>query len=111
MKAPCRSNRLNLSSEWGGCRVDITQGELAESHLDALIERRDRERRKTEGERAEEVLWAESERRYFAKQREQNPWEWVRFYDRMAASLRARAEEYDQRAAALVPTNGHEEGA
>jgi hypothetical protein len=89
--------------------MEIAHGEKVEKELDHLITRRHDHRVKTEGERAEEALWRESERRYFARRHEQNRWEWVRFYDRMAASLRARAEEYDQRAAALVPTNGHHE--
>jgi hypothetical protein len=80
----------------------VERSEMVEKELDAMIRRRDAERRKSEGERAEEALWRASERRYFAKRREQNRWEWVRFYDRMAASLRTRAEEYDQRAAKLL---------
>jgi hypothetical protein len=70
--------------------------------IDTLITRRHDQRIQSEGERAAEEMWAESERRYFARQRERNRWEWVRFYDRMAASLRTRAEEYDQRAAKLL---------
>ena len=37
--------------------MDIAKGETAEQHLDAFIEKRDRERRKTEGDRAVEELW------------------------------------------------------
>jgi hypothetical protein len=85
----------------------VERSEMVEKELDAMIRRRHDHRVKDEGERAEEVLWAESERRYFAKQREQNRWEWIRYFGRIAFSLRERADEYDQRAAALLETSGH----
>jgi hypothetical protein len=48
--------------------VDISRGEMVESDLDRLIERRDTERRKSEGERAREQLWVESVRCYHERQ-------------------------------------------
>lgn len=49
------------------CR-DIAAGEAVEHELDAFVARRDKERRKTEGERVEEAAWAESSRRHRARQ-------------------------------------------
>jgi hypothetical protein len=42
--------------------VDVVRGERVEKELDAMIERRDRQRRKAEGGRRIEEAWAESER-------------------------------------------------
>ena len=47
--------------------MDISRSEQVETDLDRLIERRDTERRKSEGERAREQLWVESVRRYNAR--------------------------------------------
>jgi hypothetical protein len=47
--------------------VDIARGEQVEAELDAMIRRRDTERRQTEGERRMEELWAQSVRRYNAR--------------------------------------------
>jgi regulator of replication initiation timing len=48
------------------------QGEQVEGELDRLIARRDLKRRQTEGERAEEAVWKEVERREAAKRTEEN---------------------------------------
>jgi hypothetical protein len=56
--------------------VDITHSEHVEKELDLLITRRDVQRRQTEGERLEEELWRESERRHEAKRREENRLAW-----------------------------------
>ncbi len=83
----------------------VARGEQVEAELNGFIRKRHDQRVQTEGERAAEELWAESERRHLARKREQNRWEWVRYFDRIAASLRARADEYDQRAARLLAEN------
>jgi hypothetical protein len=44
--------------------VDVAHGESVEKELTAFIERRDRRRRQTEGERRIEKAWMKSERRY-----------------------------------------------
>jgi hypothetical protein len=41
---------------------DIATGEKVEAELDAFVRGRDKERRKTEGERLEEEAWKESTR-------------------------------------------------
>ncbi len=46
---------------------DVSTGEKVEKDLDAFISKRDKERRLSEGERAEEAAWRESVRRHNAK--------------------------------------------
>ena len=77
--------------------MDVARGELVEKELDAMIERRSRRRDPDE----EHELWKESVRRYNARRREANRREWCDYFCRLAGSLRARAEEYDQRIALL----------
>ena len=72
-----------------------------EGELDRLIERRSR--RKDPDEKSE--LWKESVRRYNARRREENRLAWCDYFSHLAGSLRARAEEYDQRAQTLMETD------
>jgi hypothetical protein len=85
--------------------VDIRRSEQVETDLDRLIEHRDAQRRKTEGERLEEELWQESVERYNARRREENRIAWCAYYRGIAGALYARAEEYIVRAKKLE--NGH----
>jgi hypothetical protein len=78
--------------------VDIARGEMVERELDAMIERRSRQKDPDE----EHELWQESVRRYNARRREENRREWHGYFCRLAGSLRSRAEEYDDRAQALL---------
>jgi hypothetical protein len=73
-------------------------GEAVEAELNRLIERRSRQRDADE----ESELWKESVRRYNARRREENRREWCGYFERLAACLRARAEEYDHRAQKLM---------
>jgi len=89
--------------------VDLAPGELVEQSLDAMIERRSRHK----PEREREGMYMESVRRYHANNRKQIRAEWYAYFCRIADSLRARAEEYDQRAEELMeeqtePTKGRE---
>jgi hypothetical protein len=77
--------------------VDIARGEMVERELDAMIERRSRQKDPDE----ESELWQESVRRYNARKREEHRLAWCDYFERLAACLRARAEEYDQRVAQL----------
>lgn len=79
--------------------MDVAQGERAEAELDAFIERRSN-KGKDPDEREE--LWKESVRRFNARRREANRLAWCDYFERLAASLRSRAEEYDQRAQTLM---------
>jgi hypothetical protein len=81
--------------------MNIASGELVERELDTMIERRYRQKDPDE----ESELWKESVRRYNARQREDNRLAWQNYFSRLAGSLRARAEEYDHRAQALMETD------
>jgi len=80
--------------------VDIARGETVEKELDAMIERRARQKDPDE----EHELWRESVRRYNARRREENRLAWCDYFSRLAGSL--KAEECDRRAALL--TNAEE---
>jgi len=69
---------------------------MVEKQLDAMIQRRARKGDMDPDEREE--IWKESVRRYNARRREENRREWCGYFERLAACLRARAEEYDHRA-------------
>jgi hypothetical protein len=81
--------------------MNIASGELVERELDTMIERRSRQKDPDE----ESELWKESVRRYNARQRGDNRLAWQNYFSRLAGSLRARAEEYDHRAQALMETD------
>jgi hypothetical protein len=78
--------------------MDIARGELVEKELDAMIERRSRQKDPDEASEA----WQESVRRYNARRREENRLAWCDYFGQIASSLRSRAEEYDDRAQALL---------
>ena len=80
--------------------MDVAHGEMVEKQLDALIQRRAR-KGDVDPDEAEEI-WKESVRRYSARRREENRREWCGYFERLAACLRARAEEYDHRAQMLM---------
>jgi hypothetical protein len=92
--------------------VDITKGEMVEAELDAMIRRRDTERRQSEGERGREELWVESVRRYNARLEDDERLERLHFHEGQARRLsntlgslvayhEAEAEKY---------RNGHKKG-
>jgi hypothetical protein len=68
--------------------------------LDRLISRRASQDRRPDPDEREE-LWKASVRLYNARKREENRRAWGDYFGHLAASLRARAEEYDRRAARL----------
>jgi hypothetical protein len=81
--------------------VDIARGEMVEKELNAMIERRSRQKDPEEASEA----WQESVRRYNVRRREENRLLWCDYFSHLAGSLRARAEEYDHRAQALMETD------
>ncbi len=87
--------------------MDITRGEMVEGDLDRLIERRNAERCKTEGERLEAELWAESVERYNAHQEEKRRLAWCEHFRKMRGLHWALADGYDTKLRELE--NGHEE--
>ena len=78
--------------------MDIARGEMVEKELNAMIERRSRQKDPEEASEA----WQESVRRYNARRREENRLAWCDYFERLSACLRARAEEYDHRAQMLM---------
>ena len=79
--------------------------ETVDQDLDRLISKRASQDRRPDPDEVD-VGYLESVRRYNARRREQNRWEWVRFFDRMAASHRALSEDYERRAAKLCEEGG-----
>jgi chorismate mutase len=86
-----------------GSLMDVEHAEMVEKQLDAMIQRRAR-KGDVDPDEAEEI-WKESVRRYNARRREENRREWCGYFERLAASLRARAEEYDHRVQTLMETD------
>ena len=72
--------------------MDITHSEHVEKELDLLISRRHDKRVKDEGERLEEELWRESERRHTEHRREQNRLAWLDYHRAAAESARRTLE-------------------
>jgi hypothetical protein len=82
--------------------VDISRSEAVEHELNRLVERRHDHRTAEERHRPSEELWQESVRRYNRCRQEANRLAWRDYFERLAACLRARAEEYDHRAQMLM---------
>ena len=78
--------------------MDIARGEMVEKELNAMIERRSRQKDPEEASEA----WQESVRRYNVRRREEGRLAWCDYFERLSACLRARAEEYDHRAQMLM---------
>lgn len=87
--------------------MDIARGEQVEAELDAMIARRDRERGRTEGERAREALWVESVRRFHERQEADHRAAWVAYERRLYRIHSGLAAEHLSRAESLE--NGHRE--
>jgi hypothetical protein len=78
----------------------VEHAEMVEKQLDAMIQRRARKGDVDPDEASE--LWRESVKRYNARRREENRLAWCDYFERLATSLRSRAEEYDHRAQMLL---------
>jgi hypothetical protein len=63
--------------------VDVERTEMVEGEIDVFIARRDRERRKDEGERAAEEMYEESCRRHSERVRQEDLWKWKRHHEAM----------------------------
>ena len=83
--------------------MDIAHGEMVEAELNRLIEKRSTREKDPEENVA---LWQESVRRYNARRREVHRLAWCGYFSHLAGALRARAEEYDHRARALLEDRG-----
>jgi hypothetical protein len=84
--------------------VDIARTEAANAELVRMIECRSRKGEIDPDERT--TLWQESVGRYNARRRDENRIAWRDYFEHLAACLRARAEEYDHRAQALLENRG-----
>jgi hypothetical protein len=90
--------------------VEIARSEMVEAELDAMIRRRDAERRQSEGERAREELWQKSVREHNARQGAAQRLERLHFHEGQARRLSNALEgliSYHEREAAKY-RNGHE---
>jgi hypothetical protein len=76
--------------------MDVSRGEMVERDLDQMIERRSH-RGDIDPDEQEEA-WKASVRRYNSRRQEENRLAWCGYFSRLAGSLRARADEYDERA-------------
>lgn len=79
--------------------------DTVDAELDRLISKRASQDRRPDPDEQEE-LWQKSVRRYESRCREANRLAWCDYFGRLAACLRARAEEYDHRARALLEGGG-----
>jgi hypothetical protein len=84
--------------------VDLAR---AEAGLNGLSEKRAGERNAA-NELAE--MYAESARRHRERKREENRWEWVRFFDCLAANHARISREYERRVERLLEEPGRGEG-
>jgi hypothetical protein len=85
--------------------MDVARRDTVEVELNRLIQKcsaRDID----PGERNE--LWKTSVAAYNARRREENRLAWCDYFERLAACLRARAEEYDHRAQILMESEREE---
>ncbi len=84
----------------------VARGEIAESGLDNFIAQRDKQRRREEGERPAEAMWAESCRVYADGQRREMRARWYAFHmdqaERIERTAAALAGEHRARAEALM---------
>jgi hypothetical protein len=83
--------------------MDLAHRAVVEAELARLVEKRSS--RETDPDERDE-LWKASVAAYNARRREENRLAWCGYFTHLAGALRARAEEYDRRAALL--TNAEE---
>jgi len=83
--------------------MDVAHGAMVEAELARLVEKRSS--REIDADERDE-LWKASVAAYNARRLEENRLAWCGYFTHLAGALRARAEEYDRRAALL--TNAEE---
>ncbi len=66
----------------GASLVDAAKVNAIEGELDSFVARRDKARRRDEGERGREELYMESVRRHHARREAELAWAWLRFHAR-----------------------------
>ena len=60
--------------------MNVAKVNAIEGELDSFVARRDKERRRDEGARPAEEIWAESVRRHHAQRQEALAWQWLRYH-------------------------------
>ncbi len=78
--------------------MDI-QLDKANAEVDAFIDKRDKQR---EAVNAREEGWRQSVREHHARRREQNRWEWIRYFETLSENHQKTSERYRERADALL---------
>jgi hypothetical protein len=81
--------------------LEVARADTVDAELDRLISKRASQDRRPDPDEESE-LWRESVRRYNARRKEENRLAWCDYFERLATSLRSRAEEYDKRAQTLM---------
>ena len=85
---------------------EIATGDRAEAQIDAFISRRDAQRRKSEGDTAEEEAWVKSERRRDAHRRAENRAAWYGWHmdqaERHRRNLGALVAQHEAAAERLI---------
>ena len=85
--------------------MDVARRDTVDVELNRLVEKRSP--RETDADERDE-LWKASVAAYNARRREENRLAWCDYFERLAACLRARAEEYDHRAQTLMESEREE---
>ena len=75
-------NRKHMFAERFG-DVDVAKVNAIEGELDSFVSRRDKQRRRDEGDRPPEEIWQESVRAYNARREQELWWAWLRWHQRM----------------------------
>jgi len=83
--------------------LDPVKVEAAEASIDRFIEQRSRQRNQAN---ALAEAWAASECRHREKLRQENRWEWIRFYETLAHNHAQLADENRAKAEALLEGEG-----
>ena len=83
--------------------MEVAHGEMVEAELNRLMDKRSSQ--EIDADERDE-LWKASVAAYNARRREENRLAWCDYFCRLAGTLRARAEEYDHRAQALLEDSG-----
>jgi hypothetical protein len=81
---------------------DVEHGEMVEKELDAFIERRGRDAKRSGKDEALEEMWRASERRHKERLRRANAALWYEFHMRLCEAHAAISERHEARALALL---------
>jgi hypothetical protein len=90
----------------------VAKGEQVEGELDSFIAKRDKQRRREEGDRPAHEIYADSVRLYHDKRELQRAWEWLRYHEaqirRLSDTLEAIISRHRKEAARYAELLGVE---